>query len=69
MTKTPEYTKRAIANYQKTKERVTVLFDKGTKEAIVNKYGPDVQISTYVKKLVDKDLKEPTAAKDPDFPF
>lgn len=73
MTKTPDYTIRAIANYQKTKERVTILFDKGTKEAIYKKYGENIQLSTYIKKLVDADLSGTDAGNidenDDNFPF
>lgn len=79
MSKTPDYTKKAIANYQKTKERIGILFDKGTKERIYNIYGNGYSINNYVKTLVDNDLNEKENAKhdtppainenDPNFPF
>lgn len=73
MTKTPDYIKSAVANYQKTKERVNILLDKGTKERIKNKYGNDFSINGYIKRLIDADLSGTDAGNidenDDDFPF
>lgn len=55
MAKTANYTIKAIANYQKTKERVTILFDKGTKDALIKKHGAR-PVSTIIKEIIDADL-------------
>lgn len=57
MAKTADYTIKAIANYQKTKERVTILFDRGTKDALIKKHGAR-PISTIIKEIIDADLNE-----------
>lgn len=53
--KTPDYTKRAIAKYQQNKDRVNLLLDAGTKERIKQKYG-DISINNYIKQLINNDL-------------
>lgn len=62
MAKTADYTIKAIANYQKTKERITILFDKGTKDALIKKHGAR-PISTIIKEIIDADLND--GAKKP----
>lgn len=57
MAKTADYTIKAIANYQKTKERITILFDKGTKDALIKKHGAR-PISTIIKEIIDADLND-----------
>lgn len=56
MSKTPDYTKKAITNYQKTKDRLTILLDKGTKDKIKEKYGAGVNMTGYIKDLILNDL-------------
>lgn len=78
--KTADYTRRAIDKYMNSKDRLTVYLEKGTKEAIYKKYGENIQLSTYIKKLVDADLSGTDAGNidekpafidenDDDFPF
>lgn len=62
MAKTADYTIKAIANYQKTKERITILFDKGTKDALIKKHGAR-PISTIIKEIINADLND--GAKKP----
>ena len=56
MGKTPEYTKNAIRNYQAGKDRVNLLLDYGTKERIKKRYGEDISITAYIKRLIENDL-------------
>ena len=56
MSKTPDYTKTAIAKYQAGKDRLNLLMDAGTKDRIKALYGDDVSITAYIKKLVSDDL-------------
>lgn len=56
MGKTPEYTKNAIRNYQAGKDRVNLLLDYGTKDRIKKRYGEDVSITAYIKRLIENDL-------------
>ena len=58
MSKTPDYTKKAIADYQKRNERIAVLFKSGTKQRIFDKYGENINISGYIKTLVENDLND-----------
>ena len=53
MGKTPEYTKNAIRNYQAGKDRVNLLLDYGTKERIKKRYGEDISITAYIKRLIE----------------
>lgn len=52
----PEYTKNAVRRYQESKERLSLLLDKGTKDRIKDKYGNDYSVNAYVKRLIDNDL-------------
>lgn len=56
MGKTPEYTKNAIKTYQAGKDRVNLLLDRGTKDRIKEKYGEDISITAYIKRLIERDL-------------
>ena len=56
MGKTPEYTKNAIKAYQAGKDRVNLLLDYGTKDRIKERYGDDISITAYIKRLIEKDL-------------
>lgn len=56
MGKTPEYTKNAIKAYQSKKDRVNLLLDYGTKDRIKERYGEDISITAYIKRLIDEDL-------------
>lgn len=56
MGKTPEYTKNAIKAYQAGKDRVNLLLDYGTKDRIKERYGEDISITAYIKRLIEKDL-------------
>lgn len=64
MGKTPEYTKRAVATYQATKDRVNLLLDAGTKDKIKERYGDKVNISGYIKGLIKADLETPDCFKN-----
>lgn len=67
MSKTPDYTKRAIASYQSKKDRVNLLLAPGTKDKIKQKYGTDANITAYIKALIDNDLKSNTSSAVPEF--
>lgn len=54
MTKTPEYTKKAIQNYNSKFDRVAVNLPKGTKERIKELTGKSC--NAYISELVIKDL-------------
>lgn len=60
MGKTPEYTKRAIDNYKKSKDLFSLTLTKGTKERIKSKYGENISFNSYFQQLVDADLKADT---------
>ena len=64
MAKTADYTIKAIANYQKTKERITILFDKGTKDALIKKHGAR-PVSTIIKEIIDADLNNDEKPTEP----
>lgn len=53
--KTPEYTKRAIANYNAKFDRFTVSFQKGTKERIKQLTGKSA--NAFINELVQKELE------------
>lgn len=54
MGKTPEYTKKAVANYRKNFDIIQIRFPKGTKEKL-SKFG---NINAYITNLVLEDLKK-----------
>lgn len=54
MAKTPEYTKKAIQNYNNKFDRVAVNLPKGTKERIKELTGKSC--NAYISELVIKDL-------------
>lgn len=54
MSKTPEYTKKAIQNYNNKFDRVAVNLPKGTKERIKELTGKSC--NAYISELVIKDL-------------
>ena len=60
--KTADYTRRAIKKYENSKDKITIIADKGIKDRIKAKYG-DISISKYINDLMNKDLndgKKPT---------
>lgn len=54
MSKTPEYTKKAIQNYNNKFDRIAVNLPKGTKERIKELTGKSC--NAYISELVIKDL-------------
>lgn len=54
MAKTPEYTKKAIQNYNNKFDRIAVNLPKGTKERIKELTGKSC--NAYISELVTKDL-------------
>lgn len=54
---TPEYVKRACTEYQRKKDRVNLLLNPGTKDAIKAVYGREISLNAYINKLIAKDLK------------
>ena len=54
MAKTPEYTKKAIQNYNNKFDRVAVNLPKGTKDRIKELTGKSC--NAYISELVIKDL-------------
>lgn len=54
VSKTPEYTKKAIQNYNNKFDRVAVNLPKGTKERIKELTGKSC--NAYISELVIKDL-------------
>lgn len=55
MAKTPEYTKKAIQNYNNKFDRVAVNLPKGTKEKIKELTGKSC--NAYISELVINDLE------------
>lgn len=55
MAKTPEYTKKAIQNYNNKFDRVAVNLPKGTKDKIKELTGKSC--NAYISELVIKDLE------------
>lgn len=54
--KTPEYTKRAIQNYNNKFDRIAVNLPKGTKDKIKELTGKSC--NAYISELVIKDLED-----------
>lgn len=53
--KTPDYTRKAVANYNSRFDRVSINLPKGTKEKIKELTG--LSCNQYIKNLVLEDLK------------
>lgn len=53
--KTPEYTRRAVDNYRKQRDSITVLLPKGTKERIRAATGDS--LNAYIVSVVLSDLE------------
>lgn len=53
--KTPEYIRKAVKKYEATKDKITIICNKGIKDRIKQKYG-DISISAYINDLIEKDL-------------
>lgn len=53
---TPEYTKRAIQNYNNKFDRVAVNLPKGTKDKIKELTG--LSCNAWINKVVEKELKK-----------
>lgn len=65
--KTADYTRRAVKKYENTKDKITIITEKGTKDRIKSKYG-NISISKYITGLIDADLnddKKPAPKKAP----
>ena len=55
--KTADYIRRAVKNYENTKDKITIIADKGIKEKIKKKYG-NISISKYINDLINADLND-----------
>lgn len=66
MSKTPEYTKRAINNYNNRFDRIAVNLPKGTKDRIKELTGKSC--NAYISELVIADLERMSAAVIEDLP-
>ena len=66
MSKTPEYTKRAINNYNNKFDRIAVNLPKGTKDRIKELTGKSC--NAYISELVIADLERMSAAVNEDLP-
>ena len=53
--KTATYTRKAVKKYEETRDKITILADKGTKERIKAVYNGSV--SEYITSLVYKQLE------------
>lgn len=62
MAKTPEYTKRAINNYNNKFDRVAVNLPKGTKDRIKDMTGKSC--NAYISELVIADLERMSEEKE-----
>lgn len=54
--KTPEYTLKAISNYQSKFDRIAASLPKGTKDIITGKIG--MSVNAYINELVCADLEK-----------
>lgn len=54
---TPDYTKKAVANYRNKFDIQQLRLPKGTKERITAKYG-NISVNDYIVNLVLNDLGE-----------
>lgn len=66
MSKTPEYTKRAINNYNSKFDRIAVNLPKGTKDRIKELTGKSC--NAYISDLVIADLERMSASVNEDLP-
>lgn len=57
MAKTPEYTRRATANYQAKYDLIQVRFPKGTKERI-KEVVTDQSVNDYIVSVIEKELNK-----------
>lgn len=57
MAKTPEYTRRATANYQAKYDLIQVRFPKGTKERI-KEVAVDQSVNDYIVSVIEKELNK-----------
>lgn len=62
--KTADYTRRAIKKYENTKDKITIIAEKGTKERIKAKHG-NISLSKYINDLINRDLNEKPETKKP----
>ena len=67
MAKTPEYTKKAIRNYNNKFDRVAVNLPKGTKERIKELTGKSC--NAYISELVLAELERLEREKSSEPPF
>ena len=66
MSKTPEYTKRAINNYNSKFDRIAVNLPKGTKDRIKELTGKSC--NAYISDLVIADLERMSASVNEELP-
>ena len=66
MSKTPEYTKRAINNYNNKFDRIAVNLPKGTKDRIKELTGKSC--NAYISDLVIADLERMSASVNEELP-
>lgn len=66
MSKTPEYTKRAINNYNNKFDRIAVNLPKGTKDRIKELTGKSC--NAYISELVISDLARISTNNTDDIP-
>lgn len=57
MAKTPEYTRRATANYQAKYDLIQVRFPKGTKDRI-KEVATDQSVNDYIVSVIEKELNK-----------
>lgn len=57
MAKTPEYTRKATANYQSKFDLIQIRLPKGTKDKIKSLFNTE-SVNNYIVDLVIKDLQE-----------
>lgn len=57
MTTTPDYTKKAVAKYMNSKDRVNLLLPAGTKERI-EKISGEKTIGLWIRDLVLQELEK-----------
>ena len=62
--KTADYTRRAVKKYENTKDKITIITEKGTKDRIKSKYG-NISISKYITGLIDADLNDDKKPTEP----
>ena len=60
----PEYTKKAIKEYQSKFDVVQIRLEKGMKQEIKNRLGKNETLSSYIVRLIKEDQ-----IKDSEIPF